>query len=157
MASATTSYTEPPTQPLGTGTVTTMGTTTVTCSRTCSTLTPATVFSHRVQPACREPHSDDEGIASCTITTDGPHDADTDTRDDGPFDEDVDTWSDVHSDTTDDNGPFDEDGDTWSDPDFDPALRYYHADDVTYRRSNGLDFYEADGGGFWFPNDTYGP
>ena len=95
---------------------------------------------------------------------------DVDTRDEGPFaedsalDQDMDTGyegpgdqdpvsssnGDTEEDSSSSDGETDTDESCCSDPDSDPALRYCHKDEVAYRRSNGLEFPEESGAGFWY-------
>lgn len=154
--------THPPTRASGaTGT-----TTTLTSARTEKGSTSLTIPSHR--PTAYRHHSlqlcDDPGHCNPSLkdlidieTADeqlrlykkGDRDTDDDT--------DSDDWHEDDADTR-DEGPFIEEEEEdcyWSDPDYDPALRYYHEDEVAYRRGNGLDFHDDGAGGVWYNPGGY--
>lgn len=81
------------------------------------------------------------------------------TKGDRDTDEDDTDYEESYEDDTDtrDEGPFMEEEEEcyWSDPDIDPALRYYHEDEVAYRRGYGLDFYNEGDGGVWYNPGGY--
>lgn len=129
---------------------------TTTCTYSCA---QGAVFSV-VRSGTMAPHETDRGVI---MDRDDLYDEDADSRDEGPFAEDSSFDGDTDTDTG-YEGPCVADvlsvlGDAdtqscWSDSDLDPALRYYHEDDVAFRRSNGLVFQEESGGGYWYrPSD----
>lgn len=141
-------------------------TTTLTLSQTEKRSTPLTIPSHSTATTRHYPLQLCENPGHCNpflkyiidieyedeqlrIYTKGDRDTDEDDTDSEESYE--------HETDTRDEGPFMEEEEEcyWSDPDIDPALRSYHEDEVAYRRSNGLDFYDQGDGGVWYNPGGY--
>lgn len=87
---------------------------------------------------------------SVTDENEALYNEDADTGYEGPGDQDPVFSSDRETDTDDSFSDRDTEESYCSDSDSDAALRYCHKDEVAYRRSNGLEFHEESGAGFWY-------